>query len=185
MNIDAMKEKLKALMGDERFVHSLGVMSTAGELAARFGADVEKARIAGLLHDCAKEVGPRQLLSLCPGEDCLDMEDMPAETRHALLGARLAKCFFGVRDGEILSAIRNHTVADEDMSLLSEIVYLADIIEPGRGGGYTNELRRLAEVDLKAALLAAYDASIITVIRKGRPLHFATIAARNKLISKG
>ena len=42
------------LLPEKRLTHCLGVESAAIELAERFGVDAEKAGLAGLLHDYAK-----------------------------------------------------------------------------------------------------------------------------------
>jgi putative nucleotidyltransferase with HDIG domain len=42
--------------------HSLAVARLAGELAALHGEDREEARLCGLVHDCAKEWKPEELM---------------------------------------------------------------------------------------------------------------------------
>ena len=53
-SFNAVKAELEKRLKHSRFVHSVGVADTAVFLAGRFGVDKEKARIAGLLHDCAR-----------------------------------------------------------------------------------------------------------------------------------
>ena len=115
-----------------RFRHTLGVMETSVELARIYGAPEGKALYAALLHDCAKNLSEGELMELAEisGADADEMACPPV--MHAPVGAHLAHTRYGVRDAEVLSAIRRHTVGAEDMSLLDAIVYVADMVEPGR-----------------------------------------------------
>ena len=63
MTFAEMKEKLQSRLKPSRFQHSLGVSETAVTLAKRFGVDEEKARIAGLLHDCARQYPNDELIA--------------------------------------------------------------------------------------------------------------------------
>ena len=126
-NIEEIKEKLKNCLTNERYLHSLGVMEMAVELAQRFNCDVEKAKIAGLLHDCAKCMPKEQYLEY---KDCLaQCEIQSLKTWHAPIGAIVAKNDYGVKDDEILSSIRWHTVGKTQMSDFEKIIFLADKIE--------------------------------------------------------
>lgn len=51
---EALLEKKWQSFYLKRLTHCLGVERAAMELAQRFGVDVEKASLAGLLHDYAK-----------------------------------------------------------------------------------------------------------------------------------
>ena len=152
---DELKAKLETLITPHRYAHSLNVMQTAVELAEIFGADIEKCRIAGLVHDCAKSLSKGELLELIeeagialyPGEG--DMEQL----LHAPGGAVFAKKELGITDPEVLSAIRFHTVGRENMSLTEAIIYVADFIEPGRKDFEgLKEVRELARRDIYAAV---------------------------------
>lgn len=123
---------LRGRLKPGRLRHTLGVVETAVELAVIFGAHVGRARCAALLHDCAKGLSPEELLRLADasGADADEIECLPV--LHAPVGAYLARERYGVRDQAVLSAIRGHTVGAERMSLLDAIVYVADMVEPGR-----------------------------------------------------
>ena len=110
--IDEIREKVKKVLSEERYKHTLGVMNTAKELAECYGEDVEKALVAGLLHDCAKHISTNLL--------------------HAKDGALLAREEYGVMDSYITDAIRYHTTGRPKMTLLDKIIYVADYIEPNR-----------------------------------------------------
>lgn len=127
------KEMEKVLKAD-RYEHSLGVAYTSAALAMRFGADVQKAMVAGILHDCAKCLSHEEQLKICKKHDLpvTESELKNLKLLHARVGAYLAEHEYGVTDPEILSAIRWHTTGRPEMTKLDKIVFLADIIEPNR-----------------------------------------------------
>lgn len=183
-----MIEKLRTMVDKERFEHSLGVEQTAVELAKIHGADVEKARLAGLLHDCAK-FSVAQTKEFCEtyGVDAksCEFEDMPLPLIHAPIGAMIIKQAFGVDDPEISSAIAAHTTGKTDMSQLDKIIFLADYAEPGRGDDpEIEEIRRLAKVDLDEALLKSMEFSIHRIENRGREVYHTTLEAYNDLAQK-
>lgn len=179
-----MKEQLKSMLTEDRYNHSLGVMNTAVKLAEKYGADREKAEIAGLLHDCAKNMSLSESLETAEkySVPLSDMEKTSSALIHAPLGAFIAKNRFGIEDKDILSAIAAHTVAKENMSTLDKIIYLADMIEPNRNFPNVDEYRRLAFEDLDKAFLYALDRTIIFNVEKGVKLHPNTVLARNAMI---
>ena len=61
---EALLEKMAELLPEKRLTHCLGVERAAMELAQRFGVDVEKAGLAGLLHDYAKSLSDQEFLDL-------------------------------------------------------------------------------------------------------------------------
>ena len=154
-DMKAYQKKVKHEMDDGRYQHTLGVMYTCAALAMRYGYDLQKAQLAGLLHDCAKCINKEKKLKLCEKNHILitDVERRNPFLLHAKLGAFLAKEQYGVKDPEIISAILNHTTGKPAMSLLDKIVYVADYIEPRRNKAPNlEEVRRLAFLDLDEAL---------------------------------
>ena len=155
-----IKNKLKKELDANRFEHTQGVMYTASCLAMAHGIDMERARIAGLLHDCAKCLSNEKKISICKKHD---LPINPAEEKnpfllHAKVGSYLASKKYGVTDPDILNAILNHTTGRPDMSLLEKIVWLSDYIEPGRKQAPNlPEIRRIAFEDLDKALIMALE----------------------------
>ena len=154
-------------------------------LAGRFGVDVEKARIAGLLHDCAREYRTADLpaeaarRSIAYGE----VERAMPLLLHAYVGARRAEELYGVTDAEIQQAIWRHTVGGERMTKLDKIIYFADMIEPQRDYPEVEELRALSRTaSLDAMVLEGLSQSIAFVLQSGRLIHPATVAARNEIL---
>ena len=186
MRIDEIREKLKNSLLEKRYNHSIGVMETSIKLAEQYGADVEKARIAGLLHDCAKNFSKDDMFSLC-AEYGIELDSVMKKSTgliHGLLGAEVAKREYGIDDEEIYDAIYYHTVGKPNMSLLTQIVYIADGIEPLRHYDGVDRIRELAAEDLDKALILQIDYTIKSVISKGGLLHTNTVDTRNYYLEK-
>lgn len=168
-----MYERLQAELKPERMEHTAYVLETAIGLAARFGADGKQARLAALLHDCAKYLPKDELLAFA------DTEPPMLPILHAPAGAVRARDVYGVTDPEVLSAIRLHTTGDADMTLLDKIIYLADMIEPSRAFDGVDEIRNAGSVDDMMRL--ALSRSIWYIKERGNPLHPATVRAYTSL----
>ena len=142
-----------------RFIHTLGVQYTSACLAMRHGADMDKAQLAGLLHDCAKHMKPEKLLEKCR---CQGIDISPAQERnpfllHGQAGACIARDKYQITDEEILEAIRWHTTGRPEMSLLEKIVFTADYIEPNRNKA--PDLSRLRQISFEDIDRAVYEIS--------------------------
>ncbi|KXG74625.1 hypothetical protein AN618_22210 [Fervidicola ferrireducens] len=177
-------EDLKKNMTQKRFAHTLGVMETAVALAKRFGVDEEKAELAAMVHDCAKDIPEVEQLNLVREFGILLDEISMVETAlvHAPLGAALAKIKYGIEDPGILRAVKVHTTGDPKMTPLDKVIFLADYIEPGRNFPGVDRLRKVAFEDLDEAVIMACDSTIKYVIEGGRLLHPRMVEARNCLL---
>ena len=154
--IKDLKKDLKKEMDDSRFEHTLGVMYTCAALAMRYEYDLEKAMLAGLLHDCAKCMPNAKKLKMAEKHhlEISSLERKNPFMLHAKLGAYLAKKKYDIEDEEILNAIRWHTTGRPDMTLLDKIVYVSDYIEPRRDKAPNlPKIRQLAFMDLDQALI--------------------------------
>lgn len=155
MNREKIRLRLKSVLTEKRYEHTLGVEYTAACLAMRYGADMEKARVAGLLHDCAKNLSTKEKLEQCKKYKMpvSEYEKQNPELLHAKLGACLACDKYGITDKEILSAITWHTTGRPEMGLLDKIVFIADYMEPNRNKAEDlDEVRELAFQDIDACL---------------------------------
>ena len=154
--IKDLKKDLKKEMDDSRFEHALGVMYTCGALAMRYGYDLDKAMLAGLMHDCAKCMPNAKKLKMAEKHN-LEISDLERKNPfmlHAKLGAFLARKKYDIEDPEILDAIRWHTTGRPNMTLLDKIVYIADYIEPRRDKAPNlSEVRQMAFQDLDKTLV--------------------------------
>lgn len=177
-------EQLQGMLDKKRYDHCLGVMDTAMRLADFYGADKEKAAVAGLLHDCARGLSEEELLALARKEDmCItDVEIALPVLLHAPVGALLARRQFGIVDEEVLNSIVLHTLGNNTMNLLDKIVFVADKIEPGRRFPGVERLREKAFQNLDQSLLSCLDMSIDFAVRAGKPIHQQSINVRNKLL---
>ena len=150
-----LTKEMQKVQDPKRFTHTLGVEYTAAALAMRYGEDVERAQIAGLLHDCAKCMENDKLLSACEKYHlpATDVEKRNPYLLHARVGSYLAKKEYKIEDPEILSAILYHTTGRPGMTLLEKIIFTADYIEPGRKQAPNlTQIRHLAFTDLDAAV---------------------------------
>lgn len=185
-----MMHELKKTLDKDRYEHTLGVMYTSAAMAMRYNADVEKALLAGLLHDCAKCIPGQKKLKLCKKYHLTVSEaehDNPG-LLHAKLGAFLASAKYHVKDREILNAIASHTTGRPRMSLLEKIVYIADYIEPGRQNLPNMEVvRKLAFEDINECLYRILNDSLTYLKSRDIVIDFMTEETYNyykKLLGK-
>lgn len=169
----AYQRVIKEKLSTPRYRHALGVAETAQKLAEFWGADPEKAWLAGMLHDYAREYPPEELLEMATnyGLTILREERIHPVVLHAPVGALLVKKELGIQDQEVLDAIAKHTVGGEHLSLLDKIIYLADLIEPNRRWPGVEELRREVYYDLDLALKRALEGTLNLLRKKGQVIH--------------
>ncbi len=184
--ISRYKEYLKANLSKKRYNHSLNVAQSAVELAKLYGEDEDKALIAGLLHDVAKELpAERQLEYVKQSELSVDEVETKAHALfHAIAGAEIAMRVFGIDDMDIILAIRWHTVAAGDMSRLAAIVYLADLISADRDYKDVKRMRKLAVSGLEKAMYEALKFSVGDSVEKGNTIPVSTIMAYNRFLNE-
>ena len=177
-------EQLQGILSKKRLEHSINTANIAVKLAERYGESQEKARVAGLLHDCARDMGGQELLAMAQ-DYCLVIDNIEFEMPvllHARLGALLAKKRFGVNDDKILKAITLHTLGEPEMGLLDKIVYLADKIEPGRRFPGVESLRKTAFKNLDNTVLQSLDMTLELSIKSKELIHPGAVATRNWLL---
>lgn len=154
-NLKNINQELKNILSKDRYEHTLGVASTAICLAMRYEYDLEKAEVAGLLHDCAKCMSDEKKLKKCQKHNIMITKteiDNPY-LLHAKLGAFYAMHKYGITDMEVVNAILVHTTGAPDMSLLEKIIYVADYIEPNRKEAPNlTYIRRVAFEDIDMAV---------------------------------
>lgn len=149
------EKKLSKYMDEERLEHTKGVRYTCACLAMVYGEDLEKAQIAGLLHDSAKCIPNKKKLKMCEEHNIAvtKFEKEHPFLLHGKLGAYIAEHKYGVSDKDILNSIIYHTTGRQEMSTLEKIVYIADYIEPLRNkAANLKEIRCLAFQDLDACM---------------------------------
>jgi predicted HD superfamily hydrolase involved in NAD metabolism len=157
MDIIEIQRHLKKKQSEHRFTHSLGVQYTSICLAMKYGYDLSKAELAGILHDCAKHYSAEKLIKICEKNKIpiTDSESKSPFLLHAKVGALLAVDKYGVTDNTVLDAIRCHTTGKPAMTMLEKIVFVADYIEPGRNNAPNlDTLRQLSFENIDEAVLA-------------------------------
>lgn len=180
--LEQLRPVALSFLKHRRIPHVLGTEQEAIRLAERYGADVEKARRAALLHDCTKKLDMAEQLALCRqyGIELDELEQKALKLLHAKTGAAIARDVFGV-DGEIYSAIWWHTTGHAGMTLLEKIMYLADYIEPSRNFPGVDRLRKACYEDLDRGLLMGLEMTVQEMEEMGNPVHHATLEARDAL----
>ena len=172
-NFSKTKKTLRKYLDRDRFEHSEGVMYTAAALAMRYGEDLEKAQIAGILHDCAKCMPDSKKLKICEKNhiEITEAEKMSPFLLHAKVGAYIAKAKYDIEDTEILDAIACHTTGKPAMTLLEKIIYISDYIEPMRNkASNLEEVRKMAFVDLDEALFKILSDTLVYLEKSSKKM---------------
>lgn len=175
-----LRKKLKTKLSVSRYEHSLSVSFTCICLAMRYEYPLDKAELAGLLHDCAKCYSDSEIIRYCEKHKIpvSEEERMAPAVLHAKYGAWLAKKRYGIEDPEILSAIACHTTGKADMQILDKILYIADYIEARRDkAGNLAAMRKLAFQDLDLTLFKIMKGTLDYLSKKGGRVDPATEAA--------
>ena len=176
MSREALLAKMETVMPEKRLRHCLGVEKAARELAERFGLDVEKAGLAGLLHDYAKKVSDEDFLSLIDKYKLdPDLKNWGNNVWHGMAGIYKIQEDLGIEDAEILRAIEIHTVGSGTMSELDKVVYVADYIEHNRDFPGVDKARELAQRSLNQAVAYETARTVEHLAHKGMPIYPQTL----------
>ncbi|MFX3616023.1 MAG: bis(5'-nucleosyl)-tetraphosphatase (symmetrical) YqeK [Sporolactobacillus sp.] len=183
MKIEEARQAIEKILPDGRYRHSLGVSETAGKLAEKYGADKEKAALAGMLHDIAKHFSDDELKVIIERRQDIDNDflDFSDKLWHAPAGAAYVQETYGIEDPEILQAITYHTTGRTAMSLLEKIIFVADYIEPGRDFPGVNEVRETAKESLEEAAFQELQRTIVYLLEKCQRVYPKTFEAYNDL----
>ena len=180
--VEKIKEDLKCMLSERRYNHSLNVAEVAKELASIYNVNEDKAYIAGLTHDIAKEFSEEEnryyINKYNLSESLLNSEYK--KILHAHIGAKYVKDKYNL-DDDICKAINVHTVASPNMDILAKILFVADKIEPNKDYIGIEEERRLAYINIDASLKLCLENNIKSLISKGKQPHKNTIETLNLL----
>ncbi len=175
-------------MSAERFRHTQGVVETVTGLATAYRLETVAAlRLAGWVHDVAKEQGDAALLTLAArfGYAIRPVERQFPFLLHGVVAARLARDELGLTDPIIMTAVEYHTTGHPDMSVSDKVFYLADLIEPSRTYHWIDQVRRLVQEDLDKALLFAVTRQIRRLLKHGLAVDPRSVDLRNRLLAAG
>lgn len=181
MDMKDIIKKLNTQIDQKRIEHSINVMEVSESMARHYNVDIQKAKIAGILHDCGKNyVGDearRYASKIQYKPDRIEM--LQPKLLHGIIGRHLAMTMYNIEDDDILNAIRWHTTGRPAMSTLEKIIYIADYIEPLRTFNGIEQMRRLAYEDLDKCIVQCADSTIQYIMQKRILLHEKTVETRN------
>lgn len=181
LSVEEIKKYLKENLKESRYKHTLGVCETAVQLAELNGVSVEKAEIASLAHDVAKNLSKEEMMNII-NENNIELSNVEKENInlwHSIISPIVSKEKLGITDEDILDAVRWHTTGKEDMSVLTKIIYIADMIEPGRSFPGLEEIRKETFADLDKGVYIGLTHSIQFLLSKNLLIDENTIKARN------
>ncbi len=183
MNTQEYKALLKSRLSPYRYYHSLCVAESAVVLAKKYGADPEKAYVAGLLHDITKEADKAEHFALLEKADIKlsELEKRSPKLWHAMSGSAYLRLNLGITDEDILRAVYYHTTARAGMSALEKVIYIADFISADRDYDDVEIVRTLAKKDLEETMLYTGRYTINELLQKGACIHPDTVACYNEL----
>ena len=174
-------------MSEYRFIHSCGVAKAAVKLAEKYGVDPVKAETAGILHDITKEMPVNNQLQLLKDNGIMldGVTNFNTKILHAVSGAAFCRFSLGICDDEIINAVRYHTTAKANMSLLEKIIFVADFISEDRNYPDIHVMREEAEKSLEHGMKYALSYVIADLVSKKACVHPDAIDAYNEIIMKG
>ena len=175
---------LKKTLSKERYVHSCKVSRVAEKIANHSHISAEKAKLLGLVHDCAKDYSFNELGNLINKYNIKlsAVEKHIPALWHGYIAAEIVKENFHIYDEEMLEAIRYHSTANHNFGILGKIIYIADKIEPDREMDKVQGIRKLVWKDIDFALLLLLNQEIISLIKRDLIIHPETFLTRNKII---
>lgn len=181
------KKILQSRLTPKRYHHSLCVADEAVRLAIKYGGNAEKAYLAGLLHDITKNDTQEEHLHIFRefGIMLNDVENNAEKLWHAISGAAYIEHILGIKDKEIITAVRYHTTARAGMTQLEKLLYLADFTSSDRDYDDIDIMRQKVEISMEAALDYALSYTINDLVARNKPLHLDTVNAYNENALKG
>lgn len=181
---DEIKKKLRDELPEKRYIHSLGVADEAKRLAALYGENEDKAYLAGLLHDCAKGILADKQIEMCDrlGVELDEWTRKCPQVVHGFLGVKIAETEYGITDGEILNAIKYHTVGSAEMTMLDKIIYIADMTETNRDFNGADELRAAVNRSVDEAVMISIKQQLKLNMGRHTIIHPNIICLWNDLI---
>lgn len=182
-----LKEILQQRLTPKRYNHSLCVADEAVRLTKKYGGDIEKAYLCGLLHDITKNATADEHLHIFNEFDIMlnDIEKSAEKLWHAISGAAFIEHKLGITDQDVITAVRYHTTARANMTHLEKILYLADFTSLDRDYDDIDVMREKVEISMEEAMKYALSYTISDLVSRGKPLHLDTVKAYNENALKG
>ena len=141
-----LEAKVRGMIKEKRFVHSLGVVEVSRMLAERFGLSSDDAAYIGIYHDAYRYQADGMAPAYCRAHG---VEVFPEEEKEPMLlhGALAAIHFPQDAEGDVpecfQTAVRHHTLGHKEMGRYGAVLYIADYMEPGRKHLDDDDRRRI------------------------------------------
>lgn len=170
--IEQIKKGLKKYLSEFRYEHSILVAEEARKIAKHYNQNEEKAYIAGLVHDIAKEFSDEE------NEKWIKKYNLTGDIYseeyknviHSFIGALVIKEWYEMEE-EICNAVRNHTIGNISMTELDKIIFVADKIARRVSNPIIEEERKLAYQDINKALELCLKVQEQKLQEKGKKMH--------------
>lgn len=184
MNLDEYKNLIKSKMSEHRFVHSVNVSKEARKLAKIYGADAEKAAIAGILHDITKEMPVEEQLKIITDSGIIldNVQKNAPKLWHGISGSIFIKENLDINDADILNAIRYHTTGRAGMSLLEKIIFVADFTSQERTYKGVSTMRKKSRKTLDEAMLYGFKFTFSDLSKRELAIHPDELACYNEIV---
>lgn len=184
MNLDEYKNLIKSKMSDHRFVHSVNVSKEARKLAKIYGADAEKAAIAGILHDITKEMPVEEQLKIITDSGIIldNVQKNAPKLWHGISGSIYIKENLDINDADILNSIRYHTTGRAGMSLLEKIIFVADFTSQERTYKGVSTMRKKSRKTLDEAMLYGFKFTFSDLSKRELAIHPDELACYNEIV---
>ena len=184
MNSDEYKKLIKSRMSDYRYTHSVNVSKEAVRLAKKYGADTEKAAVAGILHDITKETHKEeQWQIMTDGGIILDnVQEKSTKLWHGISGSVYIRDILKITDEDILNAVRYHTTGRAGMSLLEKIIFIADFTSAERDYNGIKTMRKKAGKSLEKAMLYGLQFILKDLSKRAMIIHPDALACYNEIV---
>ncbi len=184
MTIDDYKRVIRPLMGERRYNHCVNVSAEAVRLAEKYGADADKAAVAGILHDITKEMDFEKQLQIIDSGDIIltDVEKRTNKLWHAISGSVYIQKELGIDDKDIINAVRYHTTGRANMSLLEKVIFLADFTSAERDYPDVDVIRQKADISLEEGMLYGIQFTLERLLERQGLLSTDAIDAYNEIL---
>ncbi len=182
-DIELLKEELKENLSEKRYLHSIGVMNMCEKLANKYGGDVKRAKLIGLVHDMAKEMSDKEMLEYVEKNniEVSEVEKFVPQILHGKIAACMSKKRYDF-DDEMCEAIAYHTTGKENMTLLQKILFVADKIDETRKYEGVEDLRKIAFKSLDKAIIKNIDETLKINLNSNNVIFDESINTRNYII---
>jgi len=177
---------LRENISKERYQHSIKVSKVAEEIARHYKLSSNKAKLLGLIHDCAKDYTAGELNTMIKkyNINLSELEKSIPGLWHAYIGAEIARDYFNIKNQEMLDAIKYHSTASRKLTSLGKILYIADKIEPSRKEDNLSTARELVWKDIDLTMLELLNRELQSLIYRKLIIHPETLHTRNKILKE-